>query len=335
MDNTKFVLGIFIVILLAKLFPSIGETGGVLKPEITVKYVAVAIIFLNSGLTLPSKDLKAAVLRWDIHLFIQAFTFMVFPTLMFGLVSLLRRTFLHHGLLEGLTILSTLPPPVSSAIILTKAVGGNEAAAVFNSAFGSILGIFTTPSLILMLLDASEIHIPTQKIFLSLMLKCVAPLLIGQLIRYLCYHWLSRQAIPYRTISNLMIQLIVFNTFCNMFSRQGINLDFSSLLFIVIIVILLQLCLMYSLPRLSSSNLLPYSSSDSVTITYCCTHKSLTLGIPVIELIFEGDPLMAFRIIPLLVYGPLQIILGVLSIDNMSSWLHHISSQRRKFTKHV
>ena len=32
-----------------------------------------------------------------------------------------------------------MPPPVSSAVILTKAVGGNDAAAVFNSAFGSFL----------------------------------------------------------------------------------------------------------------------------------------------------------------------------------------------------
>ena len=32
-----------------------------------------------------------------------------------------------------------MPPPVSSAVILTKAVGGNDAAAIFNSAFGSFL----------------------------------------------------------------------------------------------------------------------------------------------------------------------------------------------------
>ena len=32
-----------------------------------------------------------------------------------------------------------MPPPVSSAVILTKAVGGNDAAAIFNSALGSFL----------------------------------------------------------------------------------------------------------------------------------------------------------------------------------------------------
>ena len=43
-----------------------------------------------------------------------------------------------------------MPPPVSSAVILTKASGGNEAAAIFNSAFGSFLGIFVTPALLML-----------------------------------------------------------------------------------------------------------------------------------------------------------------------------------------
>lgn len=38
-----------------------------------------------------------------------------------------------------LHVVGCMPPPVSSAVILTKAVGGNDAAAVFNSAFGSFL----------------------------------------------------------------------------------------------------------------------------------------------------------------------------------------------------
>lgn len=44
-----------------------------------------------------------------------------------------------------------MPPPVSSAVILTKAVGGNEAAAVFNSALGSFLGILITPITLLLM----------------------------------------------------------------------------------------------------------------------------------------------------------------------------------------
>lgn len=52
-----------------------------------------------------------------------------------------------------LVTLSCMPPPVSSAVILTKSVGGNEAAAIFNSALGSILGVFVTPALLLWLVQ--------------------------------------------------------------------------------------------------------------------------------------------------------------------------------------
>ncbi|MEQ2231372.1 hypothetical protein ILYODFUR_038905 [Ilyodon furcidens] len=52
--------------------------------------------------------------------------------------------------LPRLQTVSCMPPPVSSAVILTKAVGGNEAAAIFNSAFGSFLGIVVTPLLLLL-----------------------------------------------------------------------------------------------------------------------------------------------------------------------------------------
>jgi solute carrier family 10 (sodium/bile acid cotransporter), member 7 len=54
---------------------------------------------------------------------------------------------------------SCMPPPVSSAVILTRAVGGNEAAAIFNSAFGSFLGIIVTPLTLLYFVSiAPDLH---------------------------------------------------------------------------------------------------------------------------------------------------------------------------------
>ncbi|XP_077445752.1 sodium/bile acid cotransporter 7 isoform X2 [Stigmatopora argus] len=50
-----FLIGIVLVILSAKAQPSIGVKGGPLKPEITVSYVAVSLIFFNSGLSLKTE----------------------------------------------------------------------------------------------------------------------------------------------------------------------------------------------------------------------------------------------------------------------------------------
>ncbi len=86
----------------------------------------------------------------------QCFTFLLVPAFV-HLASPLALRLLGEGgengsgVLSGLTTLSCMPPPVSSAVILTRAVGGNEAAAVFNSALGSVLGVFVTPALLLKL----------------------------------------------------------------------------------------------------------------------------------------------------------------------------------------
>ncbi|XP_071369690.1 sodium/bile acid cotransporter 7-like, partial [Centroberyx affinis] len=50
-----FIIGIVAVILSAKLQPSLGVRGGPLKPEITIAYVAVSVIFFNSGLSLKTE----------------------------------------------------------------------------------------------------------------------------------------------------------------------------------------------------------------------------------------------------------------------------------------
>ncbi|XP_031753854.1 sodium/bile acid cotransporter 7 isoform X1 [Xenopus tropicalis] len=135
-----FIVGIILVIAAAKLEPTIGGKGGPLKPEITITYIAVSAIFFNSGLSLKTEELTNALMHVKLHLFVQLFTLVFFPTAIWVFLQVLSLTPINEWLLKGLQTVSCMPPPVSSAVILTKAVGGNEAAAIFNSAFGSFLG---------------------------------------------------------------------------------------------------------------------------------------------------------------------------------------------------
>ncbi|XP_067897431.1 sodium/bile acid cotransporter 7 isoform X4 [Heterodontus francisci] len=145
-----FLVAIVLVITFAKLKPSVGVHGGPLRPEITITYVAVSTIFLNSGLSLKTEELTSALMHVKLHMFVQIFTLGFFPTAVWFFLKLLALTSINPWLLKGLQTVGCMPPPVSSAVILTKAVGGNEAAAIFNSAFGSFLGIVVTPLLLLL-----------------------------------------------------------------------------------------------------------------------------------------------------------------------------------------
>ncbi|XP_066042625.1 sodium/bile acid cotransporter 7 isoform X10 [Chamaea fasciata] len=121
-----FILGIVLVIAVARLEPGVGVKGGPLKPEITITYIAVSAIFFNSGLSLKTEELTSALMHVKLHLFVQIFTLVFFPTAIWVFLQLLSITPINEWLLKGLQTVGCMPPPVSSAVILTKAVGGNE-----------------------------------------------------------------------------------------------------------------------------------------------------------------------------------------------------------------
>uniref|UniRef100_A0A8D0GN31 Sodium/bile acid cotransporter 7 n=1 Tax=Sphenodon punctatus TaxID=8508 RepID=A0A8D0GN31_SPHPU len=131
MRKEWFILGIVLVITVAKLEPAIGVKGGPLKPEITITYIAVSAIFFNSGLSLKTEELTSALMHVKLHLFVQIFTLAFFPTAIWLFLQVLSITPINEWLLKGLQTVGCMPPPVSSAVILTKAVGGNEVSFCF------------------------------------------------------------------------------------------------------------------------------------------------------------------------------------------------------------
>ncbi|XP_069412855.1 sodium/bile acid cotransporter 7 isoform X3 [Ovis canadensis] len=215
MRKEWFMIGIVLAIAGAKLEPSIGVNGGPLKPEITVSYIAVATIFFNSGLSLKTEELTSALVHIKLHLFIQIFTLAFFPAAVWLFLQLLSITPINEWLLKGLQTVGCMPPPVSSAVILTKAVGGNEAAAIFNSAFGSFLGIVVTPLLLLLFI-----------------------------VRRYIKDWLERKQPPFGAVSSSVLLMIIYTTFCDTFSNPSIDLDKFGLLLVLFIICSIQLSFM-------------------------------------------------------------------------------------------
>ncbi|XP_069412853.1 sodium/bile acid cotransporter 7 isoform X1 [Ovis canadensis] len=243
MRKEWFMIGIVLAIAGAKLEPSIGVNGGPLKPEITVSYIAVATIFFNSGLSLKTEELTSALVHIKLHLFIQIFTLAFFPAAVWLFLQLLSITPINEWLLKGLQTVGCMPPPVSSAVILTKAVGGNEAAAIFNSAFGSFLGIVVTPLLLLLFLGSSS-SVPFTSIFSQLFMTVVVPLIIGQIVRRYIKDWLERKQPPFGAVSSSVLLMIIYTTFCDTFSNPSIDLDKFGLLLVLFIICSIQLSFM-------------------------------------------------------------------------------------------
>lgn len=149
-----FLVGTALSIVAAQIYPWLGSDAGPLQPQITVKYGAVVLIFFVSGITMKTETMVDTIRDWRLHLFIQFFALGLVPMLVIvSMLPLLTALGLPAGLVEGFRVVACMPPPVSTSVILTKAAGGNEAAAVFNSALGSFLGVVVTPILLLVLVD--------------------------------------------------------------------------------------------------------------------------------------------------------------------------------------
>ncbi|XP_021534981.1 sodium/bile acid cotransporter 7 isoform X1 [Neomonachus schauinslandi] len=320
MRKEWFMIGIVLAIAGAKLEPSIGVNGGPLKPEITVSYIAVATIFFNSGLSLKTEELTSALVHIKLHLFIQIFTLAFFPATIWLFLQLLSITPINEWLLKGLQTVGCMPPPVSSAVILTKAVGGNEAAAIFNSAFGSFLGIVITPMLLLLFLGSSS-SVPFTSIFSQLFMTVVVPLIIGQIVRRYIKDWLERKKPPFGAISSSVLLMIIYTTFCDTFSNPNIDLDKFSLILILFIIFSIQLSFMLLTFLFSTRNNSGFTPADTVAIIFCSTHKSLTLGIPMLKIVFAGHEHLSLISVPLLIYHPVQILLGSVLVPTIKSWM--------------
>lgn len=303
-----FMVGIVVAIGAAKLEPSVGVNGGPLKPEITVSYIAVATIFFNSGLSLKTEELTSALVHLKLHLFIQVFTLAFFPATIWLFLQLLSVTSINEWLLKGLQTVGCMPPPVSSAVILTKAVGGNEAAAIFNSAFGSFL-------------LGSSSSVPFTSIFSQLFMTVVVPLVIGQIVRRYIKDWLERKKPPFGVVSSSVLLMIIYTTFCDTFSNPNIDLDKFSLILILFIIVSIQLSFMLLTFVFSTRNNSGFTPADTVAIIFCSTHKSLTLGIPMLKIVFAGHEHLSLISLPLLIYHPAQILLGSVLVPTIKSWM--------------
>lgn len=73
------LVGILFCIFVAGLYPKFGSKEGPLRTDLTVKYGAVFIIFLISGLSLQTESIYYTFRQYKLHLFIQVYTFLFIP----------------------------------------------------------------------------------------------------------------------------------------------------------------------------------------------------------------------------------------------------------------
>lgn len=226
--------------------------------------------------------------------------------------------FVHNRYFRLITV-SCMPPPVSSAVILTRTAKGNETASIFNSVLGSFLGIIVTPVLLLFNLGSTTV-VPLVGTVIQLTTTVLTPLILGQVIRN--FTSFKEHKFPLNTIGQSTLLFVIYTTFCDTFLVSETGLNALDVLITVLTVVFLQITFMLVSFFISQHFTNSFTRGDIVSIVFCSTHKSLTLGIPILRIMFQGYPHLSQISLPLLVYHPTQIILGGIVVSQLKDWVY-------------
>lgn len=302
-----FLIGMVAATVLAWAFPGPGASGGWLQPELLTK-AGVALIFFLHGLTLSFAALRAGALNWRLHVLVQACTFGLFPVIGLGLNALLAG-WASPELILGVFFLCALPSTVSSSVAMTATARGNVAGAVFNATLSSLIGIVATPLWIALVLRTTGEARPVWPVVLDLLRWLVLPLTIGQILRPWLGAWASRHKPRIGLVDRGTILLLVYTSFCDSFqqgvwSRHGYG-QLALILVLSAVLFALVLGVTGGLARW-----LGFSREDRIAAIFCGSKKTLASGVPMAKLIFGAHPALGLILLPIMVYHPLQLIVG-------------------------
>ncbi|MGA9659400.1 MAG: bile acid:sodium symporter family protein, partial [Asticcacaulis sp.] len=299
-----FIIGMLAAIALAALWPTPGAQGGFLHPELLTK-VGVALIFFLNGAMLSFGALRDGVMKWRLHVIIQASTFLYFP-----LLGLLFLTALDHltpfkisfELRLGFFFLCAIPSTVSSSVAMTSAAHGNVPVAVFNATLSSLIGIVLTPLWMGLLLTSHGQALDISGVFVDLSLWMVLPLVMGQLMRPWIGAWLKQHKKWAQGVDRGTILLLVYTSFCDSFAR-GIWSRTEPATLILVALAALSLFFMVLLSLWALCDRFHIAPDYRSAVVFCGTKKSLAAGVPMAALIFtDHTAQLGLILLPIMLY---------------------------------
>ncbi|KAL3758349.1 hypothetical protein ACHAWU_005019 [Discostella pseudostelligera] len=307
--QNSFLILVTCAILLAYAYPPLG--ANYVAPHITATWIAVIFIFVLAGMGIRTEELTKALKRVYFNTFVQVFNFMVVSGVVYGFTRfMLYVKALPESLADGMTVTSTLSVSVNMGIVLTKLVGGDEAAAIFDAAFGNFLGVFLSPALILMYLGLNA-EVNLGQVTLKLFLRVVLPLILGQLLRNFfppAKAFAKKYNKYFRQGQEFCLVFVVYTIFCKTFLK-GNDAKIGDV-FIMIGCVLLVLIFLMVLSWISMLVLFPNDPKIQAVGLFACTHKTVAVGVPLISSIYADSPLLGLYVLPLLIWYPTQLVLG-------------------------
>jgi solute carrier family 10 (sodium/bile acid cotransporter), member 7 len=193
---------------------------------------------------------------------------------------------------------------VQSSIAFTSMARGNVAGAVAAAAFSNLLGVFLTPLLVALMLQAQNGSISAGGI-VRIMGLLFLPFILGHALRPMLKSMVAERPGLTTIVDKGTILLAVYGAF-SAASVDGLWNRFPP----SAIAVLTGLCLALLALVLAASwavGRLGFSRESRAAILFCGSVKSLASGVPMARILFPG-PAAGLVILPIMIFHMLQLI---------------------------
>lgn len=298
----KLILMMLGAVVLASFLPVHGKAADHFQ---WLTNAAIALLFFLHGAKLAPQAIIQGLTHWRLHSLVFSFTFILFPLLGLLLKPVLV-PLIGPDLYSGILYLCALPATVQSAIALTSIAGGNIPAAICSAATSSLIGIFATPLIVMLILGTSaQMDNPLHAIG-NIVSQLLVPFVIGQIARRWIGAWVTRNKQWLKYVDQSSIVLVVYGAFSSAVV-EGLWHQLPPMhLLALIVVCVVMLALVLVLSTLAGK-LLGFSHEDRITIIFAASKKSLAAGVPMAQVLFAGAS-MGTLILPLMLFHQIQLV---------------------------
>lgn len=240
------VLAIFIVI--ARFAPNFARSGGLIRGQFSIGYGAVIVIFLGSGLSMSTSELKKNLLNWRAHLTVFILQFLITSAIIFGFACAVQSAHnpkISQWMLVGLIVTGCCPTTVSSNVVMTRKAEGNVPLTLCEVFLGNLAGAFITPALSQMYFvgewafanpaNGSSVSKVYAQVMKQIGIAVFIPLFVGQVIQNIWpkeTKWFLT-TFKINKVGSFMLLLIMFSSFSTAFYQKSFtSVSHESIIFI-------------------------------------------------------------------------------------------------------
>lgn len=307
MKRPRFLPDTFTLILIglvvaASVLPVRGDAA---RAAELLTNLAIGLLFFLHGAKLSTRAVFAGLAHWRLHGLVFSCTFILFPLVGLALKPVLL-PMIGPELYKGMLYLCALPATVQSAIAFTSMARGNVAAAICSAATSSLIGIFITPVLVLLLLGAAVQSMPLGEAIGNITLQLLVPFLAGQICRRWIGAWVDKNKAWLKHVDQFSIYLVIYTAF----SRAVVDGIWERLPFWQLVTLTIACCVLLALILLIVNVLarrLGFNLEDRITILFAASKKSLATGVPMAQVMFSGAA-MGTLLLPLMLFHQIQLM---------------------------